>query len=158
MPGFGLSPSTLGGMARFEPGDSDAARAGRLLSGAERARASDTEAWQVAEAFEELFLNSMLKQMRQSIPTSEDSLDGSNASRIYQSMFDEEIARVSADRRQFGLSRLVHDFLMKGPGAISENRQTSDETSNSAVSREKIQKLWAIGSQSADSRKVDVSL
>jgi Rod binding domain-containing protein len=80
----------------------------------------DEEIWKAAEGFEEIFLMTMMKQMRQTVFDGDDSLDSSNASKTYRSMFDEQLTKTAASRRSFGLSKMIHDSLV-GDMAIKKN-------------------------------------
>ena len=62
----------------------------------------------------------MMKQMRKTVFESEDSLDSSNASKIYRAMSDEHVARAAASRHQFGIARMIHDSLV-GNLSIRQN-------------------------------------
>lgn len=75
--------------------------------------AGDNEAlWQAAEGFEEIFLNAMLKQMRNTVFESEFSLDSSNASKTYRSMLDEHIAKIGSKNHQFGIAKMVYESMV----------------------------------------------
>jgi len=80
----------------------------------------DAEVWKAAEGFEEIFLLQMMKQMRKTVFESEDSLDSSNASKIYRAMSDEQVARAASRRHQFGIARMIHDSLV-GNLSIRQN-------------------------------------
>ena len=70
----------------------------------------DEKVWKVACAFEEVFVNMMLKEMRKNTMSSGLLGDGNDA-RIYREMFDAEIAGTMAESRRFGLSQTIHDYL-----------------------------------------------
>lgn len=73
------------------------------------------EVKKVAEEFESLFLNIVLKAMRDTVP--KDSLiSGGNAEDIYRSMLDEEYARIMATQRHTGLADTIEAFLLKAAG------------------------------------------
>ena len=64
-----------------------------------------------AEGMESMFLDYMMKVMRQSVPTNEMSLE-SPATGIYRSMLDSENAKKVAESGGVGLSEQIIDYLM----------------------------------------------
>lgn len=125
-------------------GARQAAEAGRLadqaLSAAEAKR--DAEIWKAAEGFERLFLGMMLKQMRETTMEEEDSIFNTNATKTYQAMMDDTFAEVGAQRRQFGIARMIHDHMAGKPAfggnspqvASSKIRQYQEVQESSAGS------------------------
>ncbi|MCZ7587068.1 MAG: rod-binding protein [Deltaproteobacteria bacterium] len=107
-----ISPTDALELQKLTGAGSEAGRAQKLAEGLSAA-SRDEEIWKAAEGFEQIFLHSMMKQMRDTTFTSEDSLDGSNASRVYRGLFDEEIARAGAARHQLGLAKMIHDSLVR---------------------------------------------
>jgi len=94
--------------------------------------------WEVAEGFEEIFLYTMLATMRK---TTMDSglLGEGNDAKIYQSMFDQEVALQMSKRHDFGLSRQIFDWLTRnkpelrnamGKAAQAYRANQSDEVSS----------------------------
>ncbi len=75
--------------------------------------AMDEQLWKAAQGFEQIFLQSMMKQMRNTTFMAEDSLDSSNASQIYISMLDEEFTRIASEDRRFGIAKMIHGSLVK---------------------------------------------
>ena len=70
----------------------------------------------VAEEFESLLLNMMLKTMRDSVPRSDLFGDESRV-RMYEEMRDEEMAKVMAARGGLGLSELIVRQFERDPTA-----------------------------------------
>jgi len=68
--------------------------------------------WEVAEGFEEIFLYTMLSTMRKTTMNS-GLLGEGNDAKIYQSMFDQEVATQMSQRRDFGLGRQIFDWLTR---------------------------------------------
>jgi Rod binding domain-containing protein len=106
-----------------------------------KAAKRDADAWKAAEGFEEIFINSMLKQMRNTVFQSDDSLESSNAAQTYRSMLDEQFAKTGAQTHQFGLAKLIHDSIA-GKSAVDkkidgEMRQNIDQIGKCKVSDEK---------------------
>jgi flagellar protein FlgJ len=71
-----------------------------------------------AEQFEALFLQMMLKSMRQAAPS--DGMFDSDQTRFYQEMFDQQIALDMAKKRQLGIADLLVKQLGKEQGGVSE--------------------------------------
>jgi flagellar protein FlgJ len=61
-----------------------------------------------AQGLEELFLSTMLEQMRKTVPKGEWS---NSAADTFQSMFDSELAKQVAQNGSFGLANQVIDSL-----------------------------------------------
>lgn len=85
------------------------------------------EAWRVAEDFEAIYLRMMLQTMRKT--TMETGLFGesTNAMKVYQSMQDDYLSDQLSRSRQFGMSRMIFDYLVdnspelkKTAGAVRE--------------------------------------
>lgn len=95
--------------------------------------AQDEKIWKVACGFEEIFVNMMLKQMRKT--TMDSGLIGQdNASRIYREMFDSEVAGLSAQSRQVGFSKIIHDYLtdQMNVAPIKSEESVSKDTNQAA--------------------------
>lgn len=71
----------------------------------EAASGSDAALEKTAEQFEALFLQMMLKSMRQATPS--EGIFDSDQSRFYQEMFDQQIAIDLARKRQLGIADLL---------------------------------------------------
>ncbi|HHM05978.1 MAG TPA: flagellar assembly peptidoglycan hydrolase FlgJ [Gammaproteobacteria bacterium] len=77
------------------------------------------------EQFEALFIQSMLKSMREAAPV-QDSLLG-DAGRLYRDLFDKQIALVMAGRGELGLADMMVEQLRRGtlpqrPGLLALSR------------------------------------
>lgn len=59
---------------------------------------------EVANGMEEQFANLLIKEMKKSVDKTE---DGSTAMQIYESMLDQEYARILAQQGQLGLSDVI---------------------------------------------------
>lgn len=64
----------------------------------------------LAREFESIFMNQMLKAMRQTIPKN-DLINGGHAEEIYSSLLDEEFSRRMAYTQQGGLSQALANQL-----------------------------------------------
>jgi len=91
---------------------------GQLSSAEElKGRKKVQELWKIAQGFEELFINQLMRTMRHSdmeVDENEDEIfKKSNAQKIYEGMFDEGISAEMAKRRDFGLSRIIFNWLTR---------------------------------------------
>lgn len=76
----------------------------------------DVAAKAVAKQFDALFINQMLKQMRESMP--QDSMLDSSQSRMYTSMFDQQVSQ-SLATRGVGVADMLLRHLQRGAQAES---------------------------------------
>jgi len=104
---------------------------------------------QVAKQFESLFVQMMLKSMRDTVP--ENELFGSNAEKMYQDMYDKQLSTSISNARGIGLANVIERQLGGTPDeklnvkniqdyiATAERKsQLSSETINSAVTLQKL--------------------
>lgn len=118
--------------------DVTASKAG--LDKRERAKIKES-----AREFEAIFLETMLKSMRQSIEKS-GLIDGGNAERMYESMLDSEYAKQMASQNMTGIAADIEKQLLQAAGykpegaALREVRQAN---------LQKIQGLAGYGAVSA---------
>lgn len=75
-----------------------------------------------AEQFEALFLQMMMKSMRQASATEGEGLFDNQSSRFYQEMFDQQIAMEMAKKRQVGIS----DFIVNQLGEANADKPVDD--------------------------------
>lgn len=83
---------------------------GRLKEGGDR-----EEIKQVANEFESLFINMVLKSMRNTVQKS-GFMDGGHAEEIYRSMLDDEYAKQMAAQRHTGIADQIEDFMLRAQG------------------------------------------
>lgn len=75
---------------------------------------------EVAKQFETLFVQMMLKSMRDTVP--ENELFGSNAERMYQDMYDKQLSSSIANSRGIGLANIIERQLGGKPADdLNEN-------------------------------------
>ncbi len=67
----------------------------------------ESEADGVAKEFETLFLDMMMKSMRQTVKAE----DETNAENIYKSMLDSEYTKVMTDAQSFGIREMVRNWI-----------------------------------------------
>ena len=72
-------------------------------------KSEETHMREAAQGMEAMFLDYMYKQMRQTVPENEMGLDNP-ATKIYQSMYDSEVAEQSARLGGIGLADLIVDY------------------------------------------------
>ncbi len=86
----------------------------------------------VAEQFESIFVNMMMKSMRDSNAVFEEgSLTSSNEQKFYRDMFDQQLSLTMASGRGVGLADVLVRQLSKSYGA--EVRQTSENLPGTAL-------------------------
>lgn len=100
----------------------------RLMAAAENG--DDSELKQVCKEFEGIFISMMFKQMRATVPKS-DYLKSDSSTEIFNSMFDDELCDVAA-QRGIGLGEMMYKQMSKQYGKQEVSTQTSggviDET------------------------------
>ena len=88
------------------------------------------QAEKVAQEFEALFLDLMLKSMRRTATSEAES----NAEGIYKSMLDTEYAKNMATNRSFGIKEIILDWMQKQhPQALTEKQSASSPSDPSAA-------------------------
>jgi flagellar protein FlgJ len=93
-----------------------AAKENRVLNEEKATPHERAQIRKLANEFESLFLNLVLKSMRQTVPKSE-LFDGGNAEEIYKSMLDDEYAKMMAEQRTIGIADNIEEFLLRAQGA-----------------------------------------
>ena len=73
----------------------------------------NSELRDVAEQFESVFINMMLKTMRSTIPEGQGYIEKSNATQTYETMLDEEMSKNMAKGGGLGLSDMIYKSLVK---------------------------------------------
>jgi len=93
------------------------------------AREKDPQAIkQVAKQFESLFVQMMLKSMRDTVP--ENELFGSNAERMYRDMYDKQLSLQISNGRGIGLAKVIERQLGGVPENVLSARKIDDYLSN----------------------------
>ena len=99
----------------------DRARRALTAAGPQSAKPTDSELEKACQEMESIFLNFLLKEMRNTINKS-GFINGGTAENIYTGMLDMELSKVISERGGIGLSKILHDQLAKdseiepGPG------------------------------------------
>ncbi len=89
----------------------------------------DPQVKEAAEGLESLFLDTMFKAMRQTVQSSELSLEN-NATRIYRDMLDSETAKRSAAQNSIGLADQIVAYL-ESRGYTQKMGQPKDQSAPS---------------------------
>jgi flagellar protein FlgJ len=87
-----------------------------------------------AQQFESLFINMMLKSMREATSSVGDSLTGGNEMELYQSMYDQQIATQMSKGKGLGLAdllvqQLTRSGMVKGPAMPGADHAASADKS-----------------------------
>lgn len=91
------------------------------------ARAGDAgAAREAAKQFEALFVNMMIRQMREAMPTS-GGLFGGDGMKLYQDMHDQQLAQAMARRGGIGLAESIERQLLPAGSAPGASAPGSDE-------------------------------
>jgi len=93
------------------------------------AREKDPEAIrQVAKQFESLFVQMMLKSMRDTVP--ENELFGSNAERMYRDMYDKQLSMQISNGKGIGLANVIERQLGGTPEGDVKTKRIEDYLAN----------------------------
>lgn len=91
---------------------------------------------QAAEQFEALFLNIMMKTMREATASNEEGdLFGSSSVKTYESLFDQEIAQQMAKRGGLGLADMMVKSWERNNGAASGETLSTEPAAHSLAQR-----------------------
>ncbi len=83
---------------------------------------------QVAKQFESLFVQMMLKSMRDTVP--ENELFGSNSERVYRDMYDKQLSLNIANGKGIGLAKVIERQLGGTPEGEGTEKPISEYLSN----------------------------
>ena len=95
---------------------------------------TDEELMSVSHQFESIFVHQLLKSMRSTVQKS--GLFDSHATRMYESMHDQELANLMSEKRSIGLADLVYKDLVRLEKTIDEERSEDNKSvhgSNPAI-------------------------
>ncbi len=65
------------------------------------------------EGFEAIFINTLLQEMRKTVPD-DGLLPTSNAARTWQQLFDNQLAENLASRQEMGVAKMLYQQLQQG--------------------------------------------
>ena len=88
---------------------------------------TNEELMSVSRQFESIFIHQLLKSMRSTIQKS--GLFESHATRMYESMHDQELASLMSEKRSIGLADIIYKDLLR----MEEKRDQSASESNTSI-------------------------
>ena len=88
---------------------------------------TDEELMSVSHQFESIFIHQLLKSMRSTIQKS--GLFDSHATRMYESMHDQEMANLMSEKRSIGLAEIVYKELVR----LEEKMNTDKSDASKAI-------------------------
>ena len=88
---------------------------------------TNEELMSLSRQFESIFIHQLLKSMRSTIQKS--GLFESHATRMYESMHDQELASLMSEQRSIGLADIVYKDLLR----MEEKRDQSTSESNISI-------------------------
>jgi peptidoglycan hydrolase FlgJ len=92
----------------------------------------DKELRQLANQFESIFLNQLMKSMRETLP--KDGLLSSFSVDMYESMFDQEVAGEMSKGKGMGLADVLYTQLNRMNGGKPDSEVTAEKTDSPSVS------------------------
>ncbi len=122
-----ILPTTLA------PVDASKNREDQVIERAQRDSVQDDEQIKkLASEFESLFLDIVMKSMRQSVMKS-GLIDGGNAEDIYQSMLDAEYSKIMSQQGVSGLSKAIEKQLREKMNALPGKTNLASEIAGKKV-------------------------
>ena len=88
---------------------------------------TNEELMSLSRQFESIFIHQLLKSMRSTVQKS--GLFESHATRMYESMHDQELAGLMSEKRSIGLADIVYKDLLR----MEEKRDQSASESNTSI-------------------------
>jgi flagellar protein FlgJ len=95
----------------------------------------EREIMKAARRFEAIFINMMLKTMRESIQKSE-LFDKNQGEEMFTSMFDSEVANRMAEQSGLGVARMVFEAVKPAAGKDAANRLAANRAYGAAIGKE----------------------
>ena len=91
---------------------------------------TNEELMSVSRQFESIFIHQLLKSMRSTVQKS--GLFDSHATRMYESMHDQEMANLMSEKRSIGLAEIVYKDLVRleekmNKDKLDENKAITDK-------------------------------
>lgn len=81
---------------------------------------SDQDLRKAAKEFEAMFLNLVMKQMRETVPEN-DLFGDSSKTKVFQGMLDEEYSKMAGETKNYGLAEMIYKNLSRTKGGADEN-------------------------------------
>ena len=88
---------------------------------------TNEELMSLSRQFESIFIHQLLKSMRSTIQKS--GLFESHATKMYESMHDQELASLMSEKRSIGLADIIYKDLLR----MEEKRDQSASESNTSI-------------------------
>ena len=88
---------------------------------------TNEELMSLSRQFESIFIHQLLKSMRSTVQKS--GLFESHATRMYESMHDQELASLMSEKRSIGLADIIYKDLLR----MEEKRDQSASESNTSI-------------------------
>ena len=86
---------------------------------------TDEKLMSVSRQFESIFIHQLLKSMRSTVQKS--GLLDSHATRMYESMHDQELANLMSEKRSIGLADMVYKDLVRLEKKINKERSEDNK-------------------------------
>ena len=99
---------------------------------------TNEELMSVSHQFESIFIHQLLKSMRSTIQKS--GLFDSHATRMYESMHDQEMANLMSEKRSIGLAEIVYKDLVR-----LEEKMNKDQADDNKAITDKNQMVGILG-------------
>jgi len=91
---------------------------------------------EAAEQFEALFLNIMMKTMREATASNEEGdLFGSSTVKTYESLFDQEVSQQMAKRGGLGLAEMMVKSWERNSGLVNAQAKAAEPAAHSLAQR-----------------------
>lgn len=103
----------------------DFAGLGALKAQAVQDKDNPEAAKKAAQQFESMFLQMMLKSMRDAVPKG--GLFESQATETFEQMFDQQIVLAMAERRSTGLSQMIEKFITSAHQSLESNDKAAEK-------------------------------
>ncbi len=101
-------------MAQFQ---AQAAKQNRLMTEQKVGARDVAEIKKISDEFESMFLNLVMKSMRDTVQKS-GLVDGGNAEDIYKSLLDDEYTKMMAQQRSTGIADNIEEFLLRAQAGM----------------------------------------
>ena len=86
---------------------------------------TDEDLMSVSHQFESIFIHQLLKSMRSTVQKS--GLFDSHATRMYESMHDQELANLMSEKRSIGLANMVYKDLVRLEAKMDKEKSDYSE-------------------------------
>lgn len=98
-----------------------------------KALSEDEKLRAVANEFESVFVNLLMKQMRSTVPEN-DFFGGGAAEKTWRELQDQELSRELATKGSFGVAEMVYDQLKRHLKVCSDTEQAASQSNGVDIS------------------------